>query len=301
MASTSQRQFRPSNGDRLTRTGVFGNLRARFATGTAFLLLSCLVHSTVLASASTPVSHYTNLATRTFKVVTIGPGCGGFFGHVRIDLESEGNEAAAGFTIGFNPAILSNPIVSLGADAGFFILTTNTNQLAQGRIGILIDSGLPNPVAVSPPDRRMVQIRFDVAPGAPAGSTPITFIPNNAVPAPPTLRSTSNSAGDLLTTAYQDANLVIGGTGCATSASVSVSGRVVSAGGTGVRGAEVFIVDPDGNRRKVLTSSLGYYQFDEVESGKSYVLGVSSRRYRFESKALQINDNLANVDFVGQE
>ncbi|CAN5161691.1 hypothetical protein BH20ACI2_BH20ACI2_04350 [soil metagenome] len=302
MASMSQRQYRPSQENRLTKIIVLKNLRARLLVSFTFLLLSCLLHTSVLTVSLGAASTSPSLATRTYKVVTIGPGCGGFFGHIRIDLESEGNEVSGYYSLQFDPAVLTNPIVTLGADtAGTWTLLTNPNQLAQGRIGIAADTVPGNPATLSPPDRRMINIRFDVVPGSPTGPTSITFVPNNAVPTPPTLRSTSDPDGNLLPTVYQDGSLMIGGTACTTSARVSLSGRVTNATGLGIRSAEVFLTDSEGNRRKVLTSSLGYYQFDEIDSGKSYVMGVSSRRYRFESRVVQVTDNLTELDFVGLE
>jgi hypothetical protein len=61
------------------------------------------------------------------------------------------------------------------------------------------------------------------------------------------------------------------------------------------------MVDSRGNARAVITSSLGYYQFDEVETGESYVIGVSSKRFRFSSKLVQVVDSLTDVNFVGIE
>lgn len=300
MASMSQRHYRPSEENRSTMSVVLETLRAGFLMGFTFLLLSGFLHTSVLARGTASTSP--GLATRTFKVVTIGPGCGGFFGHVRIDLESEGDEVSGYFSIQVDPNVLTNPVATLGADVPVqWDFITNTLQLAQGRIGIAADGPVSRPITLSPPDRRFLNIRYDVVPGAPTGLTSISFVPNDADPAPPTPRSTSNGAGQLLPTAYQNGSLMIGGTACTTSARVSVSGRVTTATGLGIRSAEVFIADSEGNRRKVVTSSLGYYQFDEIDSGKSYVMGVSSRRYRFESRVVQVTDNLTDLDFIGLE
>ncbi len=86
-----------------------------------------------------------------------------------------------------------------------------------------------------------------------------------------------------------------------TSASVSISGRVVDAAGRGIRNAQVVMTDPQGVRRAEVTSSLGYYSFTEVEAGNFYVLGVVSRRYRFETRAVSASDSIVNFDFVAAE
>jgi hypothetical protein len=85
-----------------------------------------------------------------------------------------------------------------------------------------------------------------------------------------------------------------------TAADVSISGRVSLASGQGLRNAEVFLQDSAGNRQVTVTSSLGYYQFDNVESGQNYILGVSSKRYHFETKSISVVDSLSDVDFISQ-
>lgn len=86
-----------------------------------------------------------------------------------------------------------------------------------------------------------------------------------------------------------------------TAAGVEVTGRVLTPDGRGLRNAEVSITDSQGVKRTVITSSFGYYRFTEVEAGEIYVIGVSSKRYRFASRAVQVADALTDVDFVGLE
>ncbi len=86
-----------------------------------------------------------------------------------------------------------------------------------------------------------------------------------------------------------------------TAASVEISGRVLTSDGRGLRNAQVFLTDSQGFRRVEMTSSLGYYTFTEVEAGNFYILGVSARRYRFETRAVSATDNIANFDFAAQE
>ncbi|MFM9903957.1 MAG: pre-peptidase C-terminal domain-containing protein [Pyrinomonadaceae bacterium] len=83
-----------------------------------------------------------------------------------------------------------------------------------------------------------------------------------------------------------------------TAAGVSVSGRVLTADGRGVRNARVTILDRRGIARNVATGPFGYYRFDNVDTGQSYVVSVVSRRFNFESQVIQVNDNLADLDFI---
>ncbi|MEJ7623011.1 MAG: hypothetical protein WKF34_03380 [Pyrinomonadaceae bacterium] len=83
--------------------------------------------------------------------------------------------------------------------------------------------------------------------------------------------------------------------------SVTVGGRVLTPGGLGLRNAIVSMVDSQGIRRTVTTSSFGFYSFENVSTGQTYTLTVSSRRYRFSARVTQVNGDLANVDFIGLE
>ncbi|MGH9947020.1 MAG: beta strand repeat-containing protein [Pyrinomonadaceae bacterium] len=85
-----------------------------------------------------------------------------------------------------------------------------------------------------------------------------------------------------------------------TAAGVSVSGRVLSADGRGVRNAAVILSDAQGGIRRSLTSTFGYYRFDDVLVGQTYILSVSSKRYTFTPRVLSVVDELADVDFVAE-
>ncbi len=79
---------------------------------------------------------------------------------------------------------------------------------------------------------------------------------------------------------------------------VSVSGRVTTSSGYGVSKAVVSITDGGGNTRLALTSSFGYYRFDNVATGATYTIAVSTKRYSFTPQMVLVNDNLTNVNFV---
>lgn len=85
------------------------------------------------------------------------------------------------------------------------------------------------------------------------------------------------------------------------SANVTISGRVTTPTGLGLRNANVVLTDSLGVRRIATTSSFGIYSFADVRTGENLIIGVSSKRYRFAPQSLVVNGNLANVDFVGLE
>ncbi|QQS34342.1 MAG: hypothetical protein IPM50_07195 [Acidobacteriota bacterium] len=86
-----------------------------------------------------------------------------------------------------------------------------------------------------------------------------------------------------------------------TSTSVTVSGRVTTSEGAGLRNAVVSMTDSLGIKRTVTTSSLGYYVFTDIPVGDTYIVGVSSRRYRFTTRLVPVLDPISDLDFIGQE
>jgi len=85
-----------------------------------------------------------------------------------------------------------------------------------------------------------------------------------------------------------------------TAAGVSVTGRVLSANGNGLRNAVVKLTGSDGVTRRAVTSSLGYYRFDDVAAGETYVIGVASKQFVFTPRTISITDELTDVDFVAE-
>ena len=84
-------------------------------------------------------------------------------------------------------------------------------------------------------------------------------------------------------------------------APVTVSGRVFTAAGLGLKNAAVTLQDGLGATRRVMTSSFGSYTFDAVTPGQTYTITVSSKRYRFTPLSVQVTNDLANIDFTGLE
>lgn len=81
----------------------------------------------------------------------------------------------------------------------------------------------------------------------------------------------------------------------------SIEGRVTTPAGQGLRNATVILTDGQGVRRTAVTSSFGIYSFTNVPTGGSYILTVSSKRYRFAPRTVPVNGNLTGVDLIGLE
>lgn len=88
-----------------------------------------------------------------------------------------------------------------------------------------------------------------------------------------------------------------------TAANASISGRVVSAQGRGIRGAVIRIQSADGTvNRVVMTNSMGYYTIPDIETGITYVISVASRRFSFDPASVVYThqDQIADLNFTAQ-
>ncbi len=251
----------------------------------AVFLTTGKTNASVAAAGNTP-----GLGGRTITVISTMAQAGTQV-PVSIDLDSQGDEVAASFTLNFDPAIFSNPVVTLGSAAPANAnLSVNANDAASGRLGILVD-GI-NPFIVSPPNRQVILVTLTLAPAAPLGATPITFVTT------PTPLSVSSAFGVLLPTVYQVGTVTITPP---TVAFVTVSGRVTTPTGQNLRNAVVSLIDANNVRRIATTSSFGLYSFTNVPTGQTFTLTVGSKRYRFAPQVRSFTENTANVDFVGLE
>lgn len=117
--------------------------------------------------------------------------------------------------------------------------------------------------------------------GSPAGKYPVISV-------------TTGGAG------FNDHTLDIGLVLAPTAAKVTVSGRISTVIGSGIRNIIVNLVEADGTTHIALTNSFGYYQFEDIEAAQLVVVSVYSRNYSFRDpvRAIKLSDNLAGVDFV---
>ncbi len=83
-----------------------------------------------------------------------------------------------------------------------------------------------------------------------------------------------------------------------TAALASAAGRVVTAFGRGVSNARVTLTDQNGVVRMTRTNSFGYYRFNDVETGQTYVFNASHKRYEFVPRVVSIGENLSGLDFI---
>lgn len=86
-----------------------------------------------------------------------------------------------------------------------------------------------------------------------------------------------------------------------TAAGVTLGGRVSTAnGGLGISNATIFITDPTGEKHSTLTNSFGYFSFENVRAGETYVFEIKHKRYSFVPQAIFINEDLIDLNFTAE-
>lgn len=89
-----------------------------------------------------------------------------------------------------------------------------------------------------------------------------------------------------------------------TAANVSLSGRILTANGAGIRNALVRLTGINGlvAQPVVQTGPFGYYRFTGVEAGQTYIITVTTKRYRLAqpTRVVSVVDDLFDVDFVAE-
>jgi hypothetical protein len=87
-------------------------------------------------------------------------------------------------------------------------------------------------------------------------------------------------------------------------AAVNVGGRVTNTSGSGLSNVVVSIAG--GSLSAPIytrTSPFGYYMFEGIPAGETYVVTVSSKQYTFNpsSRIIEVQDSISDADFVSQE
>lgn len=81
---------------------------------------------------------------------------------------------------------------------------------------------------------------------------------------------------------------------------VTVTGRVLTPEGSGVRNVIVSMIDSAGTKRIATTSSFGIFTFEDVRANEAYTLTVASKRYRFAPQFVDVGSSNVNTpDFLG--
>jgi len=87
----------------------------------------------------------------------------------------------------------------------------------------------------------------------------------------------------------------------ATAANVSVSGRVADRNGRAIVRAQVRFTDANGNARTAVSNQFGYFTFDQIEAGQTYVLQTAAKGYAFSPQVISVNDDLTDLNVTANE
>ncbi|MGE3465895.1 MAG: cohesin domain-containing protein, partial [Pyrinomonadaceae bacterium] len=182
------------------------------------------------------------------------------------------------FDLRYDPAVLE-PAAGAAALAGTVSdgMSVTVNALDPGSLRVVVFGA--EALAGS---GRLIDLRFNVV-GSVGSGTDLTW--NNFI---------INEGG-------VDFSVGHGRLEVAASERASISGRVLTGMGRGIGSARVTVVDNAGNQRSVMTSSFGYFEINDLEMGETYIVSVSSRRYRFAPQTVSLSGSAISLDIIAQE
>ena len=86
-----------------------------------------------------------------------------------------------------------------------------------------------------------------------------------------------------------------------TAASVSIGGRVLTANGRGISRARVLLTGATGETRMAISNPFGFYRFEEVPAGETYVFSVIHKRYQFAPQVVFLTEENDGFNFIAQQ
>jgi hypothetical protein len=217
---------------------------------------------------------------------------------VQLTTDATGHESIYGFSLNYNTAVLTYVPGSITIGSG-------ATRQSGGMCSVLSNSGTPGQLGFSincnsdtitaGNNRQLVTMQFTVASNAPVGQTPLTFGDS------PSARSVSTNPAtgpiQALPVSYVDGFLNVLPP---TSATVTVSGRVLSAEGNAVNGAIVSLTNGSGATRISRTNPFGYYSIEEVEVGETYTITVSRKGLQFSPRVVTILEEIEDLNFTAE-
>jgi hypothetical protein len=86
-----------------------------------------------------------------------------------------------------------------------------------------------------------------------------------------------------------------------TAASVSIGGRVLMANGRGISGVIVNLTDANGTTRSARTNPFGYYHFNDVTAGATYIFAARHKRFEFAPQVLTVAEQIDTLNFTAAQ
>jgi hypothetical protein len=159
-------------------------------------------------------------------------------------------------------------------------LSVVCNPIAPGQLNVVVFGA----TALSG-SGTLMKLKFSVVPGAMAGATsPLTiqdFMFNEGTPMDVTVDGSVRIVGP-------------------TTAAVAIEGYLTSATGQGVSKATVELTGTNGETRTALSNNFGYYRFENVTVGETYVVSVRSKRYTFTPLTISPTDGISGLNLIAE-
>jgi hypothetical protein len=92
---------------------------------------------------------------------------------IPLSIVSQNDENQINFSVSFNPTLLVNPQISTSADVPNATISTVTNQISQGLLGVRIE--LPTGLVINGGTRQIADLQFEIPTYATFGPTPVRF------------------------------------------------------------------------------------------------------------------------------
>ncbi|MGH9948820.1 MAG: choice-of-anchor Q domain-containing protein [Pyrinomonadaceae bacterium] len=181
----------------------------------------------------------------------------------------------------------------IGKSDGSFSFTNGMNGNIVGTIAMPVDP-LLLPIANNGGATQTYALMSGASPAANTGSNALAVDPTTLLPLATDQRGTGFPriiGGRVDIGAFESPF-------APSAANVSVSGRVLTSAGRGIARARVLISDINGVSRSTLTSSFGYYRFENIEIGQTYQMSVLAKGFSFDSLILTLKDELSDYDFI---
>ncbi len=90
---------------------------------------------------------------------------------------------------------------------------------------------------------------------------------------------------------------IVGGT----AAGADISGRVINQAGWPISKVRLFLRDGNGHVWVAVTSPFGYYRFQDIPTGETYLLAADSKRYTFQPRTISFGDEMTNLDIIANQ
>lgn len=80
-----------------------------------------------------------------------------------------------------------------------------------------------------------------------------------------------------------------------TAAGIEIVGRVISSSDSGIGNAQVLLTDQNGQVRIVKTNQFGYFVFQDIQAGETYVISVKHKNYAFTPQIISATEDIRDL------